>query len=162
MGRYLLQRVAEDFNVSISYNPKLFKDWNGAGGHINYSTVKTRNEEGAKHFDEILDKLSKKHSEHLELYGDNSKRLTGLYETSSRENFNHGLGDRGASVRIPTTTVDDKKGYIEDRRPASDIDPFVACSILVDTTLLSESKIEPLRKHYRAWKAFAAATTFEV
>lgn len=94
---------------------------------------------GVKAFDEILDKLSKKHKEHLEFYGDNSKRLTGHYETSHIESFDHGLGDRGASVRIPTSTVDDKKGYIEDRRPASDIDPYVACAIMCDTTILSES-----------------------
>lgn len=72
------------------------------------------------------------------MYGDNSKRLTGKHETSSREKFTSGVGDRSASVRIPTTTAAESKGYIEDRRPASDIDPYVVTASILDTTLLLE------------------------
>ena len=87
----------------------------------------------------ILKKLAQKHILHLEMYGDNSKRLTGEHETSKKEVFSYGVGNRAASVRIPTSTAADKKGYIEDRRPASDIDPYIVTALLVDTTLLEES-----------------------
>lgn len=101
----------------------------------------------------ILKRMAAKHSLHLDYYGDNSQRLTGHHETSSRDVFSYGVGSRGASVRIPTSTAKDKgKGYIEDRRPASDIDPYVVGALLCDTTLLDESLIEPLLHHYKEWK----------
>ena len=55
-------------------------------------------------------------------------------------------------MRIPTSTAAEKKGYIEDRRPASDADPYVVSAAIIDTTLLKDSLIEPLVEHYRKWK----------
>ena len=76
---------------------------------------------------------------HLEFYGDNSTRLTGSHETSSKETFSYGVGNRGASFRIPTSTASSQgKGYIEDRRPASDIDAYVVCALIADTGILTE------------------------
>lgn len=62
------------------------------------------------------------------------------------------MGDRSASVRIPTSTAAERKGYIEDRRPASDIDPYVVAAVIVDSTLKDKSQIKPLYDHYRAWR----------
>lgn len=154
MSRYILARVSEDFNITTALDPKLFKDFNGAGAHINFST-KTMREgtQGMKYIWDIIEKLEKKHKEHIDVYGDNTKRLTGRFETSAKDHFTAGTGDRGASVRIPSTTFrDDGKGYIEDRRPASDMDPYAAVAALLDTTLNNGELMGDLLKAYKEWK----------
>lgn len=92
-----------------------------------------------EHIVSIIKKLGEKKDIHIELYGDNEKRLTGAHETSVINNFTYGTGDRACSIRIPTTTAYEKKGYIEDRRPASDMDPYLVTSIIADSTLLDQS-----------------------
>lgn len=161
-ARYLLGRVAEDFNTQITFEPKIFKEYNGAGCHTNYSTKKMRlGEGGMDYIESIVKRMAAKHLLHLEFYGDNSKRLTGEHETSKREVFTYGVGHRGASCRIPTSTAAEKKGYIEDRRPASDMDPYVVSALIADTTLLDESLAQPLIEAYRAWKEWRVNTHIE-
>ena len=115
-----------------------------------------------EYVENVIKKLAAKHKQHLDLYGDNSQRLTGEHETSKKDVFSYGIGNRAASVRIPTSTAAEKKGYIEDRRPASDIDPYVVSAIISDTTLLTESKAEEMYKHYIEWAAWIQATHIEI
>ena len=103
----------------------------------------------------MMEKFAAKHGDHIEIYGDdNNKRLTGHHETSSITSFSYGTGNRAASFRIPTSTAAaNGKGYIEDRRPASNMDPYLVSSLIVDTSILSEdSQACDLKKAFRAWK----------
>lgn len=153
MARYLLSRVGEFFNVDISYDPKPVKgNWNGSGCHTNFSTNETRNDKNLKDTNKMIEALKDVHYRSILLYGDkNEERLTGQHETSSMTTFSFGKGNRAASIRIPKRTEIDGKGYIEDRRPAANIDPYVICSSLFSFACLKGYGVEELEDHYGAF-----------
>jgi len=113
-------------------------------------------EKGMKYIDDMMKKFEAKHATHIKLYGtDNDKRLTGIHETSSMDKFSYGAGNRACSFRIPTCTVSaNGKGYVEDRRPASNVDPYIASAIVFDTGVLPQSKAGPMIEQYDKWTAF--------
>lgn len=149
MSRFILHRVAEEFGIVITFQPKPVKgNWNGTGLHTNVSTAEMRADGGMKHIEAAMEKLEKRNVEHIEVYGEgNRDRMTGEHETASIDTFTWGVANRGASVRVPRACAAEGKGYFEDRRPASNGDPYRITGMMMETVSLAPC---PLRYLYRS------------
>ena len=136
MARYLLMRLCEDYGVDVEFHCKpILGDWNGSGMHSNFSTKYMREVGGKEYFEALMAAFDKYKNEHIAVYGpDNHLRLTGLHETQSIDKFNYGVANRGASIRVPHSFVNNGyKGYLEDRRPNSAGDPYKIASRILQT-----------------------------
>jgi glutamine synthetase len=127
MSRYFLYKISEKYNYHIDLHPKPLTHgaWNGSGLHTNFSNDKMRNKGGYDYFMAIFNSFASRHEEHINAYGSNNHlRLTGGFETQAIDKFSWGVSDRGASIRVPQDTAKEWKGYVEDRRPGSNADPY--------------------------------------
>ncbi len=138
IARYLLLRLCERHGVDVNFHPKplgIENDWNGSGMHTNFSTEHLREVGGEEYFAALMEAFDAAKDEHIAVYGpDNHLRLTGLHETASIDEFTFGVADRGASIRIPHSFVQNGfKGYLEDRRPNSLGDPYRIAGRILQT-----------------------------
>jgi glutamine synthetase len=137
VARYIMMRLCEGYGIDINWHCKPLgaTDWNGSGMHTNFSTKHIREVGGKDYFEKLMAAFDKYKDEHIAVYGpDNHMRLTGLHETQSIDKFNYGLSDRGASVRLPVNFIKDGyRGYLEDRRPNSQGDPYAIASRILKT-----------------------------
>jgi glutamine synthetase len=136
VARYLLNRVTEKYGYYIELHPKpVHGDWNGSGMHANFSNTLLRTCGSKEVYEKVCEAFRSVTKEHIAVYGAyNEQRLTGRHETQSIDQFSYGVSDRGASIRIPIYTVEHGwKGYLEDRRPASNANPYQVASRIIKT-----------------------------
>ncbi|KQP30845.1 glutamine synthetase [Methylobacterium sp. Leaf104] len=137
VARYLLQRLCETYEIDVEYHCKPLgaTDWNGSGMHANFSTEHMRSVGGKAYFEALMAAFKENLDDHIAVYGpDNHMRLTGKHETAAIDQFSYGVADRGASIRVPHSFVNNAyKGYLEDRRPNSQGDPYQIASQILKT-----------------------------
>lgn len=148
IARYLLDRLTESYGWYIEYHPKPLgdTDWNGSGMHANFSNTTLRTCGSKEVYEKICEAFRPVVKEHIAVYGEfNEQRLTGKHETASINDFSYGVSNRGASIRIPLITVNKGwKGWLEDRRPASNGDPYKIAARIIKT--VKSAKIEVPKK----------------
>merc|ERR1739848_918955 len=104
-------------------------------GHANFSVMPMRDLTGMPSITKVCDAFAEATEEHMRDYGEgNDKRLLGKLLTYPMNEFKYAVADRGASIRIPREAEQPAKGYLEDRRPGANCDPYLVTKRMMWTT----------------------------
>jgi glutamine synthetase len=163
MSRYFLNKISERYSVAIELHPKPITtgEWNGSGLHANFSNQKMRETGGEEYFNAIFKTFESRTKIHIENYGsDNHLRLTGKFETQSIDKFSWGVSDRGASIRVPKTVGETWRGYLEDRRPGSNADPYRILTVICKSLSLADELKNTLHVMYAEIKTDDLSTKY--
>ena len=108
VARYILHKLGEEFGVCVSFKPEVVSALN-----TTFSTEETREKikGGLKRIYKYIDRLSKKN----------------VHDDPVVD-----LGS-AAAIRIPTSVLKAGCGYLEDRRPSSDADPYRVIAAIFTT-----------------------------
>lgn len=142
VARYILVKLSEEFRVCICFKPKSLPNPSNSSSlhlHTSFSTQETRdaqNQNGLKCIYQYIDRLSKKHTEHICIYGHNSNRV---HSGSDYHTFSFASGYRGNNICIPKSVLKAGCGYLEDMRPASNADPYRVTAAIFSTACLSST-----------------------
>lgn len=128
VSRIILEIISEKYGLAVSYSPKIHPNISGSGCHVNFSTNSTREKNGYSKILEYIKRFEEKHIDLINCCSEtNKERLSGKFETAKWDIFSWGVGTRNTSIRVPNDTYKNKCGYLEDRRPGADIDPYLYC-----------------------------------
>ncbi|XP_048136179.1 glutamine synthetase, chloroplastic-like [Rhodamnia argentea] len=106
-------------------------------------TTGMREEGGFEVIKKAILNLPLRHKEPVSTYGEgNERRLARKHKTANVDKFSWGVANRGCSIRGGRDTEKHGEGYFEDRRPASNMDPYIGTSLLAETTILWEPTLE--------------------
>ena len=125
-------------------SPSADVDWNGSGMHANFSTEHMREVGGKEYFEALMAAFDKHRNEHIAVYGpDNHLRLTGLHETSRSTSSTTASPTAAPPSASRTASCNNGyKGYLEDRRPNSQGDPYKIASQILKTIATVPTSVE--------------------
>lgn len=137
VARFILETIVEQQDYIVLYSPKINETISGSGCHVNFSTLSTRTQHtGYSVIEEYIKRFEENHMKLIDCCSEkNKERLSGKFETARWDRFTWGVGTRNTSIRVPNDTFKNKCGYLEDRRPGSDIDPYLYCKTMCKIAL---------------------------
>lgn len=157
MLRYLLVANGENYGIKISFDNSVIPggEYNHSGCHTNFSTSKMRTgytrasgeATGLEYIKNIIKtfdtSILNNRQEFEKVFGSGvTQRLEGNLETSRWYQFDWGFGTRCTSIRIPISVVRNGYGYLEDRRPGANVDPYTIADWLMEQVVDYETMPE--------------------